>query len=160
MINIRPIRSTDDKYLAIIIRQTLAEFGADKPGTVFFDQSTDALSNLFDNNQSSYFVVEENGSILGGGGIYPTEGLPSGTCELVKMYLSSKARGLGIGRKIMDQCFTFAKKMGYQQIYIETMPELAHAVKVYEHLGFQRIKAPLGKSGHYGCNIWMIKSII
>ena len=159
MISIRSIKSTDNAPLALIIRQALAEFGADKPGTVYTDPSTDYLSKIFDNKSSIYFVAEENGIILGGGGIYPTQGLPEGTCELVKMYLTPQARGKGIGRKIMDECFAFAKKAGYQQIYLESMPELAHAVAIYERLGFERIGTPLGQSGHFSCNIWMLKSI-
>lgn len=47
--------------------------------------------------------------------------------------------------------FRFRKKAGFTNIYIETMPELAHAVAVYERLGFQRIAAPIGNSGHFSC---------
>jgi len=159
MITIRTIRATDNAPLAVIIRQTLAEFGAAKHGTVYYDESTDHLSDIFDVPNSAYFVAEENGIVLGGGGIYPTQGLPSNTCELVKMYLLPEARGKGIGRKIMDQCFAFAKKQGFEQIYLESMPELAHAVTIYERLGFRKIKSPLGDSGHYSCDIWMLKNI-
>ena len=159
MISIRPIQSTDNPKLAMIIRRTLTEFGADKLGTVYSDPSTDSLSDLFVSPQSIYFVAEEKGIILGGGGIYPTQGLPTGTCELVKMYLSPGARGKGIGRQIIDLCFDFAKKNGFEQIYLESMPELAHAIAIYEHLGFRKINSPLGQSGHYNCDIWMVKSI-
>ncbi len=160
MISIRPIKRLDNPYLAVIIRQALAEFGANKPGTVYYDSTTDNLFELFDHKKSMYFVAEEKGNILGGGGIYPTQGLPTGTCELVKMYLSPEARSKGIGRKIMNQCFAFAKKVGYHQIYLETMPELAQAVCVYKRLGFHQLAAPLGNSGHFDCNIWMLKAIL
>lgn len=97
--------------------------------------------------------------MVGGAGIFPTEGLPEGTCELVKMYLVPEVRGTGTGRLLMDQCFEFAKSAGYHSVYIETLPELHKAVAVYEHLGFERLPAPLGNSGHFGCDIWMLKKI-
>jgi putative acetyltransferase len=77
--NIRPIEPKDNAALATIIRTALEEFNANKPGTVYFDASTDDLYNLFQNHdKAKYFVAEHNDEILGGAGIYPTEGLPEG----------------------------------------------------------------------------------
>jgi putative acetyltransferase len=53
----------------------------------------------------------------------------------------------------------WAKENGYQTVYLETMPELSKAVKVYEHFGFQYLDAPMGNSGHCGCDLWMSKSL-
>jgi putative acetyltransferase len=88
-ITIRPIQPADNAAMANIIRRTLEEFGANRPGTVYFDETTDHLFELFEATPASaYFVAEKEGVILGGAGIFPTDGLPEGTCELVKMYLS------------------------------------------------------------------------
>src|SRR5437868_4136393 len=119
-IHIRKIESSDNPHLALIIRNALAEFGANKPGTVFYDDTTDHLYELFQKPGSIYYVAEQDGEILGGAGIYPSEGLPEGTCELVKMYLKPATRGLGLGRQLIEQCLEFAKGFGYVQVYIET----------------------------------------
>ncbi len=157
---IRPIQQKDNQSIAVIIRTALTEFGANKPGTVFYDDSTDHLFELFQSApNSAYFIAEINGSIIGGAGIYPTEGLPNNTCELVKMYLSKEARGKGLGRKMIDQCLQVAKTKGFTQVYLETMPELKKAVAVYEQFGFNYLDGPMGNSGHNGCDIWMIKPI-
>jgi putative acetyltransferase len=158
-ITIRKIQAADNAALAKIIRNSLEEFKANKPGTVYFDDSTDNLSEIFKQLNSSYFVAEENGIILGGGGIYPTQNLPAATCELVKLYLGAAARGKGIGKLLMESCFTAAKNMGYTKMYLETMPELNIAVPMYEKLGFSYLTAPQGNSGHCGCDIWMIKDL-
>ena len=50
-----------------------------------------------------------------------------------------------------------AKNLGYKNIYLESMPELKQALKTYEKFGFQYLKGPMGNSGHYGCELWMIK---
>src|SRR5215213_3894138 len=81
---IRSIEKKDNEALAKLIRSTLKEFGADRPGTVYHDETTDNLFDVFQTSQSIYYVAEWNNEIVGGGGIYPTQGLPKDTCELVK----------------------------------------------------------------------------
>ena len=156
---IRTIQPADNQALAVIIRTALAEFGADKPGTVYYDATTDALYELFRQAGSIYYVAEENGVLLGGAGIYPSPGLPADTCELVKMYLSPNARGKGIGKLLIEKALEFATATGYRNVYIETMPELRKAMSVYEKFGFKYLDGPMGNTGHFGCGIWMIKSL-
>lgn len=158
-IHIRNIHPSDNPELAVIVRNTLTEFGANVPGTVFFDPTTDALFELFQTPKSAYFVAEVDGKLLGGGGIFPTEGLPEGTCELVKMYLLPEARGIGLGRTLIERCLETAKENGFQQMYLETLPELNLAVKVYEKFGFEYLSAPLGDTKHFGCGLWMLKKL-
>ena len=156
---IRTIEPGDNKALATIIRDTLREFKANKPGTVYFDETTDHLTEVFKVKGSIYFVAELDGEIIGGGGIYPTTNLPERTCELVKLYLSSKARGKGIGKLLMEKCIDAAKEMGYKKVYLETMPELTVAIPMYEKFGFTHLQAAQGSSGHTGCDVWMIKDL-
>lgn len=158
-IHIREIEQGDNAAIASIIRTTLEEFGANHPGTVYYDASTDALYELFRMPGSVYYIALLNGEIVGGGGIYPTEGLPEGTCELVKMYLTKKARGIGLGSQMIVRCLQQAKDMGYRQVYLETMPELQLALKRYEKFGFHYLDAPMGNSGHFGCALWMLKQL-
>ena len=157
---IRPIQPGDNDVIANIIRSTLAEFGANHPGTVYYDETTDHLYELFTSAPNSrYFIAERDGVIVGGAGIYPTDALPDGTCELVKMYLSPQARGMGLGRFLINKCLEQATELGYTQVYLESMPELKKAVSVYEKFGFTSLCAPMGNSGHKGCGIWMLKKL-
>lgn len=158
-ITIRLIEPSDNPVIAQIIRDTLTEFGANKPGTVFFDESTDHLYELFRQPGSAYFIALIDGVIAGGGGIFPTEGLPDKTAELVKMYLLPHARGLGLGKRLMETATNFARQQGYQQLYLETMPELQQAIKAYEKAGFEYLPAAKGNTNHTGCDIWMMKKI-
>ena len=158
-ITIRQIKPSDNAALAAIIKGTLAEFGANRPGTVYFDESTETLFEVFRMNRSIYYVAEVNGTIVGGGGIYPTDGLDPDTCELVKMYLLPQARGLGLGKTLIEKCLAFAKETGYKKVYLETMPELKQALSVYAKFGFAYLKAPMGNSGHTGCELWMLRQL-
>lgn len=156
---IRKIITADNETIARIIRNSLLEFNAAKPGTVYFDESTDHLSDLFKEKTSAYFVMEINKEIAGGAGYFPTKGLPSKTCELVKMYLSERFRGNGYGQMLLQKCMEEAKEEGYLKMYLESMPELVKAIPMYEKNGFKHIEGPLGNSGHTGCDIWMIRDL-
>jgi len=157
---IRPIRAADNIAIAAIIRKILTEFGANKPGTVFFDPTTDNLFQLFSEPKAVYFVAETEGKIVGGSGIYPTSGLPFGCCELVKLYLLSEMRGQGLGHLLMEKCFQKAIDFGFSHMYLETMPELRMAIGLYEKTGFSYLPGPMGRSGHFGCDLWMIKNLM
>ncbi len=157
--SIRNIESKDNETIASIIRNTLIEFGANHPGTVFFDPTTDHLYQLFRAEYSAYWIVEDAKGIAGGGGIFPTKGLPEGTCELVKLYLLPRARGKGLGKLLIQKCHEQAILFGFKQIYLETMPELTIAVPLYEKMGYHYLEGPMGESGHFGCAIQMLKKL-
>jgi putative acetyltransferase len=160
LITIRPIAPGDNAALARAVRDTLAEFGAAKPGTAYYDEATDHLYELFSQTpRGAYFVAELNGEVLGGGGIFPTEGLPADTVELVKLYLLPAARGRGAGKALIDHCLEAARALGYARVYLETTEELTQAIPLYERLGFSYLPQALGNSGHFGCQIWMIKEV-
>ncbi len=158
-ITIRPIQPADNPFIATIIRNALTEFGAAKRGTVFYDASTDALFELFREPGSAYFIALMDDVIVGGAGLFPTKGLDEGIVELVKMYLVKEARGIGLGRMLMEKNISVAKELGYHTLYLETLPELSLAVKSYEKAGFEYLDGPMGDSKHSGCSIWMKKAI-
>lgn len=158
-IHIRLINKNDNEALAVIIRSALKEFGANKPGTVYFDDTTDKLFELFQHPKAAYHVVTINNEVVGGGGIFFTEGLDADTCELVKLYISPKSRGLGLGKILMNNCLHTAMEFGFKKVYLETMPQLTSAVPMYENFGFTYLTGPMGNSGHGGCDIWMIKQL-
>jgi len=158
-ITIRHIQPSDNPALAIIVRNTLTEFKANHPGTVYYDSSTDHLYELFQKPRAIYFVALLDNQIVGGGGIYPTDGLPDDTCELVKMYLLPAARGINLGRTLIEKCLGYAREAGYKNVYLETMPELKKALEVYAKFGFEYLEGPMGNSGHTGCSLWMLKQL-
>src|ERR1700678_2021298 len=120
---IRTIQPVDNPAIAAIVKGTLKEFDVARPGTAYYDAAVDNMYASFQTAGSRYYIALLDDHIVGGGGIYPTAGLPEGVCELVKMYLIPTARGSGLGRRLMDHCLEFARHAGYRQVYLETMLE-------------------------------------
>src|SRR5690349_4137412 len=102
---IRGLRQEDNQRIAQIIRSVLSEFNANKPGTVYYDPTTDDLFTLFQTPKSAYFIAEINDEIVGGAGVFPTPDLPKSCCELVKLYLMPQARGKRVGKALIEKCF-------------------------------------------------------
>lgn len=157
--NYRLIEPADNVEIARVIRDALEEFGVNQPGTVYTDPTTDHLYKLFRQEKSIYWIAEENAQIVGGCGIFPTEGLPEGYGELVKLYLHRDARGQGIGKELMLKSIQSAKEMGYTHLYLESLPELNQAVDLYKKVGFQLLPSRMGDSGHFACDLWMVLEI-
>lgn len=155
----RPIEQHDNPVIAEVIRKIFREFKIDMPGTVYTDPTTDDLYALFKRPKSCYWIAEDAGMIIGGCGVYPTNGLPDGCVELVKFYVAAEYRGKGVGNMLMQKSVDSAKKFGYTQMYLESFPELNKAVSMYIRNGFSYLPGPLGNSGHFACNIWMVKDL-
>jgi putative acetyltransferase len=158
-VSLRTIERRDNEEIAALIRIVFREFKIDRPGTVYFDPTTDDLFSLFQKERCIYWIAERDGRIIGGCGIYATPGLPEGCAELVKLYLASSERGKGTGRLLLEKSIESARELGYRQLYLESMPELNKAIGLYEKAGFRSLPGPLGNSGHFGCAIWMIKNL-
>jgi putative acetyltransferase len=160
VIIIHQISKADNPKVAKMIRAVFDEYGAKTKGTVYTDLTTDALFELFQVDNAVFFLAEENGLIKGCCGIYPTIGLPKACAELVKYYVAGDVRGTGVGRQLYETCEAYAIEQGYENLYIESTPDFKNAVRIYEKIGYKMLDKPLGNSGHFGCDIWMLKKLI
>jgi len=156
---IKEIKPQDNEQLAIVIREVILEMGAPKTGTAYEDKATDQMFENFQKPRSFYYVILHNNIVLGGAGIAPLENSTEDICELQKMYFSPMIRGKGLGSKLIEKCLKKALLTGYKNCYLETMPYMEAATTLYKKNGFINLEKPLGNTGHYSCNVWMIKEL-
>lgn len=156
-VSIREISSSDDVQIAKVIRAVLVDFGVPKVGTAYADASLDKMTDTYNKEKSAYFVVDDGGKIIGGAGIAQLDNFDGNVCELQKMYFLPEARGKGMGSAMMETCLAKAKAFGFEKCYLETMPYMTDAKKLYAKVGFETLQKPLGDTGHYSCNVWMLK---
>ena len=137
----------------------MLELGAPKVGTAYADPNLDTMFETYQNPNAVYFVVEQEGKIIGGAGIQRLDNGEETICELQKMYFLPEARGLGAGSKMIALCLQKAKEFGFKKCYLETMPFMIDAQKLYKKSGFYNIGGPMGNTGHSYCSVWMLKDL-
>jgi release factor glutamine methyltransferase len=157
---IREIQPKDNASIETIMTNCFKEFGLPTVGSSLEDADVKQMYEGFQSNKAVYYIVEEQGKVLGGGGVKQLQGAANDTCELQKMYFHPNARGKGFGKKIFDLCLNAARGFGFEFCYLESHSELKAAIRLYEMNGFEHLKKPLGNTGHIICGVYMLKKNI
>ncbi len=157
---IREIEQEDNAQVERVIRSCFPEFKLPLEGTAYADAETPRMYESYQADNEVYYVIEEDGEVVGGAGIKPLKDFESDVCELQKMYFLTKVRGKGYGKQLFTKCLKAAKDLGYKQCYLESASQLQAAIHIYESFGFKHLDGPLGNTGHYSCGVWMIKDLV
>ncbi|KPM33688.1 N-acetyltransferase GCN5 [Croceitalea dokdonensis DOKDO 023] len=157
---IREIEARDNLQVATLIRSVFDELGIPKVGTAYQDKELDRMFQAFKAiPRASYYVIEEEGNIIGCAGVAPLANQGENICELQKMYFDPVARGRGLGSQLIAICLDQARSYGYDHCYLETMPYMESAQALYKKNGFEYIDAPMGCTGHNACPVYMLKKL-
>ena len=158
MLQYREMTEEDNAAVAALVRDNLKQFGLDIPGTVYFDEGLDHLSDFYGNDERRYFVIEdENGIVIGGIGYAGFE-LMKDTAELQKLYLADTAKGSGLGYELIGFIEDKMREAGYKQSYLETHDNLQAAIHIYEKCGYKEIERPK-EVVHSAMNRFFVKAL-
>ncbi|WP_029319050.1 GNAT family N-acetyltransferase [Butyrivibrio sp. AE3004] len=142
MVKYREMTEADNTVVATMIRDNLKKFKLDIPGTVYFDEGLDHLSDYYGRDERRYFVIEDdNGKVIGGIGFARFE-LGQDTAELQKLYLMDSAKGSGLGYEMIDFIEDRMREAGFKVSYLETHDKLQAAIHIYEKMGYKEIERP------------------
>lgn len=158
-LEIRAITSADDPAVKALIEAVMPEFGASGPGFALHDPEVQAMSRSYDHPRAQYFVVVSAGQVLGGAGFAPLDGGDPRVCELRKMYFLPALRGRGVGARLLRHTLDAATAAGFATCYLETLETMHAARRLYLRFGFRQLKAPLGATGHFGCDAWFARAL-
>ena len=79
--------------------------------------------------------------------------------ELQKMYFLLKTKGKGLGSQMTRKCLQQAKRFDFTDCYLETMPNMMRAQKLYQKWGLEHFEHLLGNTNHCSYPVLIVKSL-
>lgn len=139
-IAVRPVQSGDVPYVVSLVRAVLAEFGLEFGTGSPTDAELHDLPGAYVGRGGAFWVATTDGAVIGTCGVFP---VAPATYELRKMYLLPQARGLGLGKRLLDAAVTWTREHGGTQLVLDTIEAMVHAIAFYEAHGFARDDAQI-----------------
>jgi GNAT superfamily N-acetyltransferase len=65
----------------------------------------------------------------------------AGIAKLRLLIVEPRARGEGLGQRLVEECIAFSRRAGYKKLVLWTQSDLTAARAIYAKLGFQRVKS-------------------
>lgn len=113
------------------------EYGWDERFEALVAQITADFINGFKPERERCIVAEINGEIMGS--IFVVQSNET-EAKLRLLYVEPKARGLGLGSRLVQECIAFARRAGYRKLILWTNSVLVDARSIYEKAGFIMVK--------------------
>ncbi len=137
-IQILPVRTPDDLAATIaLFRAYAASLGVDL-AYQDFEAELAAMPGKYAPPTGELLLARgADGAPLGCVGLRPIG--PAGCCEMKRLYVSPDARGMGLGRALVEAVLDAAVRLGFRELRLDTLPDMVDAQNLYARMGFVRI---------------------
>lgn len=123
----------------IVHRQAILyakEYGWDETYEALAAEIVARFLKNYDPKRERAWVAEKNGERVGAVLVAKES---EEVAKLRLLHVEAEARGLGIGKRLVDECIQFARQAGYQKLTLWTQSILHPARHIYQKAGFQLV---------------------
>lgn len=135
--SIAPATSADLADVAHLYRAYAASLGVDLAYQEFETEVAELPGKYAPPAGALLIARDAGGTAIGCGALRPLD--EGGVCEMKRLYVAPAARGLGLGRALMEAILAAARSAGYRCICLDTLPSLQTALALYRRAGFREI---------------------
>jgi DNA-binding MarR family transcriptional regulator/N-acetylglutamate synthase-like GNAT family acetyltransferase len=121
------------------------EYGYDERFEAMVAEIVAEFVACFDPARERFWIAEKDGSNIGSVCLVKKS---ASVAKLRLLLIEPSARGLGIGKRLVDECVSFAREVGYKKIMLWTQSELSAARAIYQKAGFEKV----GEEKHQSWN--------
>jgi DNA-binding MarR family transcriptional regulator/GNAT superfamily N-acetyltransferase len=118
------------------------EYGWDQGYEILAAEILAGLVKDFDPDREQSWIAEREGSVMGS--VFVVRASDS-VAKLRLLYVEPAARGIGLGRRLVDECIGFARDRGYRTLALWTNDVMVPARRIYQQAGFTCI----GREPHH-----------
>lgn len=146
MIKIRPMKPNEEPAAKRVIYRVAHEIFNDprspEESIAYFEargelKDMDDIQQNYFNNGGIFLIMLDDSQPIGTGAIRQFK---DEICELKRLWLLPEYQGKGLGYRMLQELFSFAREKGYKRVWLQTDPIYqTRALEFYRRIGFYEI---------------------